>query len=186
MAAPMMSPADARQHAAFTALMWALSYPGRPARLPAAGPDALGLIGETLVDLETGFFTPDAALAARLARTGGRGLPAAAAPYQFYPRLGPAELELLAAAPVGSHAAPDLGATVVVGCAIGQGARLRLSGPGIAGSCEVLVGGLPDELWELRAATVRAPLGWDLFLVAGELVLGVPRTTAVEVLPWPM
>jgi alpha-D-ribose 1-methylphosphonate 5-triphosphate synthase subunit PhnH len=177
-----MSPADARQHATFTALMWALSYPGRATRLPAAGPDALALIGETLVDLETGFFTPDADLAARLARTGGHSLPAASAPYQFYPSLGLSELDLLAAAPVGSYADPDLGATLVIGCVLGQGARLRLSGPGIAGDCEVLVGGLPADLWALRAATVRAPLGWDLFLVADSAVLGLPRTTAVEVL----
>jgi alpha-D-ribose 1-methylphosphonate 5-triphosphate synthase subunit PhnH len=176
-----MSPADARQHATFTALMWALSYPGRVARLPA-GPDALAMIGETLVDLETGFFTPDADLAARLAHTGARRLPVASAPYQFYPRLGPSDLTLLTTAPVGSYADPDLGATVVIGCAIGQGARLRLSGPGIASACEVRVDGLPNELWELRATMLRAPLGWDLFLVTEGSVLGLPRTTAVEVL----
>jgi alpha-D-ribose 1-methylphosphonate 5-triphosphate synthase subunit PhnH len=181
MAAPVMSPADARQHATFTALMWALSYPGRAARLPAAGPDALALIGETLVDLETGFFTPDAMLTARLARTGGRNLPADAAPYHFYPRLARADLDLLAVAPVGSYAEPDLGATLVIGCSTGRGARLRLSGPGIAGSREVLVADLPDDLWALRAEIARPPLGWDIFLVTGDAVLGLPRTTAVEV-----
>ncbi|MEI7772442.1 MAG: phosphonate C-P lyase system protein PhnH [Chloroflexales bacterium] len=182
MTVPVMSPVDARQHATFTALMWALSYPGRAARLPAAGPDALALIGETLVDLEVGFFTPDAALAARLARTGGRSLPADSAPYQFYPRLGRSELSLLAAAPVGSHAAPDLGATIVIGCALDRGTCLHLSGPGIKGPCEVLVGNVSDELWDLRATAARVPLGWDMFLVAGHTVLGLPRTTAVEVL----
>jgi alpha-D-ribose 1-methylphosphonate 5-triphosphate synthase subunit PhnH len=146
-----------------------------------AAADALAAIGETLVDLETGFFTPDAELAAHLARTGGRAMSPAAAPYQFYPRLGPAELDLLAVAPLGSHVEPDLGATIVIGCALGRGARLRLSGPGINGPGEALVDGLPAALWELRAATARAPLGWDLFLVAGDMVLGLPRTTAVEV-----
>jgi alpha-D-ribose 1-methylphosphonate 5-triphosphate synthase subunit PhnH len=182
MTVPVMSPADARQHATFTALMWALSYPGRTTRLPAAGPDALALIGETLVDLETGFFTPDAILTARLARTGGRNLPPAAAAYQFYPRLGLPEFDLLAAAPVGSHAAPDLGATIMIGCTFGRGSCLRLSGPGIPGVCEVLVDGLPDDLWDLRVTMAHAPLGWDIFLVAGDAVLGLPRTTTVEVL----
>jgi alpha-D-ribose 1-methylphosphonate 5-triphosphate synthase subunit PhnH len=175
-----MSPADARQHATFTALLWALSYPGRPARLPAGGPDALAAIGESLVDLEAGFFTPDADLAAKLARTGGRAMRPATAPYQFYPRLGRPELDLLAAAPLGTYAAPDLGATLVIGCALGRGARLSLRGPGIVGACEVAVDGLPGELWALRAIA-RPPLGWDIFLVSADAVLGLPRTTAVEV-----
>ncbi|MEI8306821.1 MAG: phosphonate C-P lyase system protein PhnH [Chloroflexales bacterium] len=186
MTAPVMNAADTRQHATFTALMWALSYPGRATRLPAAGLDALALIGETLVDLETGFFTPDAMLTAHLARTGGRNLPPDAAPYQFYPRLGRADLDLLATAPVGSHADPDLAATIVIGCPLGWDTRLRLSGPGIAGTREVLIAGLPNALWSLRAATARAPLGWDLFLVMDSAVLGLPRTTTVEVLAWPM
>ena len=109
MTTPVMSPVDARQHDTFTTLMWALSYPGHATYLLATGADAFALIGETLVDLETGFFTPDSLLTARLARTGGRSLPAESAPYQFYPRLGISELDLLAAAPVGSHAAPTSG-----------------------------------------------------------------------------
>ncbi len=186
MTVPVMNPADTRQHATFTALMWALSYPGRATRLPVAGPDALTLIGETLVDLETSFFTPDAMLTARLSHTGGRSLPADSASYQFYPRLSRSDLDLLASAPVGTHVAPDLGATIVIGCALGWDTRLRLRGPGIAGTREILIAGLPDAFWSLRAATARAPLGWDIFLVTDNAVLGLPRTTAVEVLSWPM
>jgi alpha-D-ribose 1-methylphosphonate 5-triphosphate synthase subunit PhnH len=182
MTTPMMSPADAQQHATFTALMWALSYPGRRTYLPVAGFDALAAIAETLVDLETGFFTPDAALAARLARTGGRTMPPATAPYQFYPRFGLSELDMLTAAPVGSHANPDLGATIIIGCAFDAGTRLRLRGPGIADTCDVKIGNIPAALWELRTAAVHPPLGWDLLLVSGEMLLGLPRTTALEVI----
>jgi alpha-D-ribose 1-methylphosphonate 5-triphosphate synthase subunit PhnH len=177
---PVMSTAEGRQHAAFTAMMWALSYPGRPQRLPAGGRDAFALIGETLVDLETGYFSPDASLAAALARTGGRALPPPQAPYQLYPQLDEARLDLLAAAPVGTYADPDLGATLVIGCALGAGPALTLRGPGIPGAATLRLGGIPAGLWPLRARAVY-PLGWDLLFVSGDQLVGLPRTTSVEV-----
>lgn len=180
MAVPAMAGGEALQHAAFTALMWALSYPGRPQRLPAAGPAAFALIGETLVDLETGYFTPDAALSAALARTGGRLLPPGRAPYHLYPRLDEATLAQLAAAPAGTHLDPDLGATLVLGCALGEGPELTLMGPGVARAITLRAGGLPPGLWRLRGA-LAYPLGWDMLLVDGDQVVGLPRTTAVEV-----
>jgi alpha-D-ribose 1-methylphosphonate 5-triphosphate synthase subunit PhnH len=175
-----MTRAEVRQHAAFTALMWALSYPGRPQRLPDAGPAAFALVGATLVDLETGYFTPDDALAAALARTGGQPLSPARAPYQFYPRLDDAGLAALALAPAGTYLDPDLGATLVLGCRLGAGAALTLVGPGVQRPIALRVGGLPPALWELRAAH-RYPLGWDLLLLDGDQLVGLPRTTAVEV-----
>jgi len=181
MATPVMSPLELRQHAAFTALMWALSYPGRPQQLPARGLAAFGAIAEALVDLETGYFTPDAALAAALAATGGRTLTPDRAPYQFYPRLTATELDALRLAPVGTYAYPDLGATLVLGCALGSGPTLSLTGPGISGSVQLRVEGLPEQLWALRTAAGPFPLGWDLLLVDGDQVVGLPRSTAVEV-----
>lgn len=180
MSVPAMTPAEVRQHAAFTAMMWALSYPGRPQRLPAAGLPAFTLIGETLVDLETGYYTPDAALAAALARTGGRAMPPDLAPYQLYPRLDEVALAGVAAAPVGTYLDPDLGATLVLGCVLGEGPTLTLAGPGIARAITLRVGGLPASIWRLRAASPY-PLGWDILLVAGDQLVGLPRTTAVEV-----
>jgi alpha-D-ribose 1-methylphosphonate 5-triphosphate synthase subunit PhnH len=176
-----MTEAEARNHATFTALMWALSYPGRPQSLPARGMGALAAIGAALLDLETNYYTPDAELDALLARTGARRAPASEARYQLFPSLGPAELDALAAAPVGSYAYPDESATLVLGCSLGQGERLRLSGPGIQASAALRVAGLPPELWRLRAEAVRYPLGWDLLLVSGDQVVGLPRTTVVEV-----
>lgn len=177
---PTMSPDEARQHAAFTAMMWALSYPGRQRNLPAAGHEAFVLLGATLVDLETGYYTPDAGLAAALARTGGRALPPELAPYQLYPELDEAGLAALARAPLGTYLDPDLGATLILGCRIGEGPTLTLVGPGIARALSVRIGGLPPRLWQLRAAATY-PLGWDMLLVDGDQLLGLPRTTAVEV-----
>jgi alpha-D-ribose 1-methylphosphonate 5-triphosphate synthase subunit PhnH len=175
-----MTSAERQQHAAFTALMWALSRPGRPQRLPTSGLSAFVLIGATLVDLETGYYTPDAELATALAHTGGRALPPSQAPYQLYPHLDPAGLAALAAAPAGTHLDPDLGATLVLGCTLGAGQTLTLVGPGIAGTFTLRVDGLPTGLWRLHKA-LDYPRGWDLLLVSGDQVVGLPRTTAVEV-----
>ncbi len=180
MSQPAMTPAEARQHAAFTAMMWTLSHPGRIQRLPAFGIPAFSLIGETLVDIESGYFTPDPALAATLAATGGRAMTPDQAPYQFYPQLDETGLTMLAKAPAGTYLDPDLGATLVLGCAFGEGRALTLSGPGLARALTVQVGGLPEGLWGLRAA-LAYPLGWDIVLVSGDQILGLPRTTAVEV-----
>ncbi len=43
------------------------------------------------------------------------------------------QLRRLARAPVGTYQYPDESATLVVGCALGAGRELRLSGPGVPG-----------------------------------------------------
>lgn len=227
---PTMAAAEARQHATFRSLMWALSNPGSAQQLPVGGQAAFAAIGEALLDLETGFFTPHPELYARLAHTGARPLTPDTAPYQFYPQLGLSELELLSGAPIGTYREPDTAATIVVGCRFAsatppppaslrpqgeQGAsrhhgphplspapaaqergdapqrdlvRLMLRGPGIApagripSAATLQIAGLPLDLWRLRAERGPYPLGWDLFLVDGERVVGLPRTTQVEVL----
>jgi alpha-D-ribose 1-methylphosphonate 5-triphosphate synthase subunit PhnH len=178
---PTMNETEAREHATFTALMWALSYPGRPHTLPVTGSAAFTAIAEALVDLETGYFTPHAALAEQLARTGGRAQPPRQALYQFYPQLTPSMLDMLAAAPVGTHCDPDLAATLVLVCTLDKGARLTLRGPGIPATLTITLGGIPPEFWPMRTALGVYPLGWDVFFVAGDQVIGLPRTTLVEV-----
>lgn len=200
---PTMAAAEARQHATFRALMWALSHPGRPQRLPVGGLAAFAAIGEALLDLETGCFTPHPELSARLSQTGARALAPDAAPYQFYPALSPADLDLIARAPIGSYRAPDTAATIVAGCRIASVAplgeredaperglvQITLRGPGVNPAAlspqpaplGLQIAGLPAELWRLRAERGPYPLGWDLFLVDDDRVVGLPRTTQVEV-----
>jgi alpha-D-ribose 1-methylphosphonate 5-triphosphate synthase subunit PhnH len=83
-------------------------------------------------------------------------------------------------AQVGTLLYPDQAATIVVGCKLGVGTSMRLRGPGIAGVTTLSIGGLPSAFWQLRAERIVYPLGWDLFLLDGDLVAGLPRSTLIE------
>lgn len=181
MPTPAMSADEARAHTTFTALMWALSQPGQAQRLPARGLEAFGAIADALIDLETSYSTDHPELHQLLVRSGARARPSSAAMYQFYPQLSAATLPMLSDAPAGTYAYPDESATLIVGCALGTGRRLSLRGPGIAAVTELLIDGIPDAFWALREQICRYPLGWDILLVANDRVLGLPRTTQIEV-----
>lgn len=190
--AVLYTAAEARARETFQALMWALSYPGRPFKLPRqpsallATPDAdlplnaFALIGEALLDLETSFTTRDDSLAAMLGRTGARALLPERADYHFYPRLDEAALDDIARAAGGTMLRPDTSATLIIGCAFAAGRRFRWQGPGIAAAVEVFLGGLPARFWNLRTAARRYPLGWDVYFVDHGQVIGLPRTTDVS------
>jgi alpha-D-ribose 1-methylphosphonate 5-triphosphate synthase subunit PhnH len=165
----------------FSALMWALSHPGREQRLPNSGQRAFVAIATTLIDLETSFYTPDGALAHELARTGARSAPIDVAHYQFYLEVTEHDLEPLYAAPVGSYAYPDESASLLIGCRLGSGTSLTLHGPGIQGSSTLYVGGVPRAFWSLRASAIRYPLGWDIWLIDEDRIVGLPRSIVIEV-----
>jgi len=181
MPTPALSAAEARAQATFTALMWALSQPGQAQQLPAGGLAAFSAIAEALIDLETSYYTDHPELHQILARSGARARPSSAAMYQFYPQLSAATLSLLGDAPAGTYTYPDESTTLILGCALGGGSRLRLRGPGIATVTELWVDGIPVAFWALREQICRYPLGWDVLFVAGDCVLGLPRTTQIEV-----
>jgi alpha-D-ribose 1-methylphosphonate 5-triphosphate synthase subunit PhnH len=183
-----MTPEETRAHAAFVALMGALSYPGRRRALGVPPTDAFSAIADALIDLEVSYYSPDARLRAQLARTGARAAASQLARYHFYPTLTRADVAALRDASVGSHALPDDSATLIVGCDLSPRVddeslvtRLRLSGPGIPGAVDLLVGGIPGSFWSVRAQVIRYPLGWDVFLVSEGEVVGLPRTATVGV-----
>jgi alpha-D-ribose 1-methylphosphonate 5-triphosphate synthase subunit PhnH len=180
MTVPIPTAAEARSHQTFNALLWAFSYPGRRFSLPVDGLGAFGAIAEALVDLETSYYTDDAELQPTLLRTGGRARPVEAAMYQFYPALGDTGIRLLEA-PAGSYAYPDEAATLVIGCTLGAGRALRLNGPGIHGVAHLWLDDIPDWFWPLREQVCRYPLGWEVVLVSGDQLVGLPRTTHIEV-----
>ena len=181
MTTPAMSAAEARAHSTFTALMWALSQPGQIYTLPASGLAAFGAIAHALIDLETSYYIDHSELQQLLIHTGARSRPRSVAMYQFYPQLTATAVATLGEAPVGTYLYPDESATLIFGCTLSAGRPLRLSGPGIATAIDIRLAGIPDTFWALREQICRYPLGWDIFLVAYDRVLGLPRTTRIEV-----
>ncbi len=186
MAHVQMTEHEARSQQVFNALMWALSYPGRVQPLPGSGPQPFLNIGETLIDLETSYYTPQAELQSQLAELGARSKSPELASYQFYPELNERSLEIVRNAPIGSYLSPDDSATLIIGAEIGSGYPLLLSGPGIQTETTLLINGIPPAFWELRKEMRRYPAGWDIFLVGNDQLVGLPRTTDVEVLAWRM
>lgn len=188
---PQSTAAETLARESFQALLSALSNPGQIVRLPGnslATRQACRQIGFTLLDLETSFYTPDPALAAELLVSGARPLSVANAAYLFFPESAaftpPALTQTLAdleQAAMGTITDPDEGATLIIGCRLGEGRLLRLQGPGIQHQSEVRVADLPLEFWHLRAAKISYPLGIDLFLVDGGQVVGLPRSTVIEI-----
>ncbi len=190
---PQSTPAETLARDTFTSLMWCLSNPGQIFRLPFAADlssstlASCELIGTTLLDLETSFFTPDDELKRRLLRSGARFLPVTAAAYHFYPHVAYFQSERLTTtlasieqANLGTITDPDQSATLVIACELGHGRRLHLSGPGIQHATHLQIDALPTDFWRLRSELNHYPLGIDLFLVASDQVVGVPRTTVID------
>lgn len=85
---------------------------------------------------------------------------------------------------LGTLSCPDESATVVikVNSLSGSDLRLKLAGPGIQHSALAGIQGLDKSWLEIRQDWVCAfPLGVDFFIVDDTQVLGLPRTTIVEV-----
>jgi alpha-D-ribose 1-methylphosphonate 5-triphosphate synthase subunit PhnH len=181
MTAPVYTPDEARDRETFLALMWALSYPGRMRDVGSVTHthDTFRAIGSALLDLETSFYTPDAALADELLRTGARPQSASEAAYHFYPALDGAAIESIAQASIGTMLRPDEGATLIIGCAFASGSAFTLKGPGIQTTHDIRLGGIPARFWGLRERALRYPLGWDVYFVDHGHIIGLPRTTAV-------
>lgn len=176
-AQPVHSDFEARTNATYEALMWALSRPGLVRRMPAVG---LAGIVETLIDRECAVFTDDPALSAVVARTGAEVVAMEAADHVFLTAApAPGDLARLRC---GSDLYPDDGATVVCPVRIGEGQRLSLTGPGVNGRVEIALTDVEPGLWQRRAQVMRYPMGFEMFLVDDVQVIGLPRTTVVEVL----
>ncbi len=188
MAVPMLSEPESRSQQTFTALMWALSRPGEIQYFTPLETDLTGLetIAETVLDLETSFFTTDTLLCSKFKKTGAHCAAATQAAYQFYSAISLEQLFLLESAPIGTLLNPDQSATLIVACEFASGLTLELSGAGIQDQTRLEVAGLPLEVFKLRNRVVSFPLGWDLLLVARDnlecKLVGIPRSTKLEIL----
>jgi alpha-D-ribose 1-methylphosphonate 5-triphosphate synthase subunit PhnH len=177
-AVPPYTQDERRDRETFLALMWSCSYPGVVHTLPDDA-DSFTLIAHALLDLETSACTPDPALASLIKGTGARALSPERAAYHLYPAWDAAALDALALASVGTLSYPDTAATIIAPARFGTGTPFTLTGPGVDGARKLHLDGVPEAVWTLRARA-RFPLGWDIFLIDGRSVVGIPRSTQIE------
>lgn len=177
--APLRGEDEIRDNAAFEAILWALSRPGDVRHLPEPGPRTILL---ALIDRECRVHADDPVIAGLAVQTGATLAPLHEACHVFLQLNPGADAARLAALKTGSALYPDEGATVVTEARLGEGQRLRLSGPGIETTREIAVAGLPQGFFALRNDLCRYPLGFDLFIADGSKVMGLPRSTRIEVL----
>jgi alpha-D-ribose 1-methylphosphonate 5-triphosphate synthase subunit PhnH len=170
---------DSRSNATFDALMWALARPGLVQPLPFPG---LFALAESLLDRECTFFCSDERLGTAIAATGAQAVPLVRAEYVFTALDDDRDVSALAGLLHGNLLYPDASATIFAPASIGSGTRLRLSGPGVNGTIDLSIGGVTPSFWTLRAEAARYPLGWDLYLADGDRLVGIPRSTKIEVL----
>ncbi|MCL2428542.1 MAG: phosphonate C-P lyase system protein PhnH [Alphaproteobacteria bacterium] len=84
--------------------------------------------------------------------------------------------------PVGSYAAPEQSATLILDIAsLCRGTRYRLSGPGLRSPTMFAADGLPERFIELWSDNRRQfPCGVDLILCADGALAALPRSVIIE------
>jgi len=184
MPVPVQTAAGRRNQETFTALLNAMSQPGAVQLLH--GGAALTQIAAALLDLEVSAYTADETLQPCLRETGAALKPAREAQYLFFSSLDADALGAVGSAQVGSPLNPHQAATLVVSVRLnaGEGQLWSLTGPGIPGEAAIQVGApaaLLDAFLTLRERQ-NFPLGWDVFLIDGLQVVGLPRSTRIRVL----
>lgn len=179
--------------AVFRATMTALSRPGIPlpigATVTAPAPLTPGLAALTLMlaDPDTSLWLEPRIVSAPEVREWlafQTGAPIVDAPSQADFAL---VLDLEAALPLsrfafGTDGYPDRSTTILAAVpAMTCGPRMTLRGPGIDGTAPFEPTGLPDAfVAEWTENNAHFPRGIDLLLVAENAIVGLPRTTRIE------
>ncbi len=177
MQVPLRSEHETLSHEVFNALMWALSYPGEKQATQHANLEA---IGQTLLDLETSFYTADESLKKDLQLTTAKFKVPEQADYLFFSKFEDSEIKALRSAKHGDLLYPDRSATIILNCKFDEGVRLKLTGPGIETQNTITISAIPEGFWQLHNETRNYPLGWDIFLCDGEGIVGIPRSVEVK------
>ncbi|MDE0969400.1 MAG: phosphonate C-P lyase system protein PhnH [Octadecabacter sp.] len=174
---PVQGVDEAAANKTFEALLWALSRPGLASNLSAASDEA---IIDALIDRECRVYSADPQLMSNILCSGATVSEVKDADHVFLGAL--RDLASLDDISKGSALYPNEGATVVLRVALNKGRKIRLSGPGVKTVLDIQIAGLPDGFWQNRAEMFCYPAGFDLFLRDGRQVIGIPRSTIVEVL----
>ena len=171
----------------FRAVLQALSEPGtvhvvsEPVSAPMALHASSARLLLTLSDFETPvWMEPSAAAEAGAWVRFHCAAPLAAEPVaaRFAVLDGKASAPPLSAFNAGEDRYPDKSATLIVQVAsLEGGTPVTLAGPGIEGVRSIAPAGLAEGFWDAFAANgARYPLGVDLVLVAGDAIMGLPRS----------
>ncbi|MCG7505416.1 phosphonate C-P lyase system protein PhnH [Mesorhizobium retamae] len=168
---------DARDNAVFDAVLWAMSRPGDCRHMTTPGPLAVAL---ALVDQECRAHAEDPDLAEALRRTGATLVDLERADHVFLALDSDAALFRLERLSLGDPLYPEQGATLVSPARIGQGAELKLTGPGIETETRLCIGNVHPQFWAQRKRLCAYPLGFEVIFVDGEEIVAIPRSTLVE------
>lgn len=84
---------------------------------------------------------------------------------------------------LGAAESPEQAVTLLIRVdSLTGGAPIVLSGPGIQHTATIAPVGLPEHFWRERAALAPlSPCGVDCYLVCGDTLIGLPRTTQAKV-----
>ena len=178
---------------AFRAIMGAMATPGRPHTVafgdiepPKPLDVATAAAALCLFDFETPVWldgaTADAGTAGYIRFHCGAPLVSSPDAASFAIIADPAAMPPLPDFNPGEEQYPDRSATLILQVrSLTEGQSFRLSGPGIETTHDISVAGLPTRFiadWRINHA--RYPTGVDVLLVAGQTVVGLPRSTRVE------
>lgn len=136
-------------------------------------------IVETLIDLECAVFCDTDDLRGLAGRTGAALVDPAKADHLFL-SAAPSP-DMLRTLRMGSDLHPEDGASVIFPATVGAGRSLRLTGPGCDGAVDIALD-VDPAIWTERARMMRYPMGVEMLLIDGDRVLGLPRSTQIEVL----
>lgn len=177
------------QQAAFRAVMQALAEPGCivPAGAMVGEASPLGPVARaialSLLDFEVRYHLAPSLAAAESDITFHTGSRLAARPDESefaFVDLTHDALDLARYAQ-GTPEYPDRSTTIILKVeSFAGGPTLAIAGPGIPGTRELAIPGLPaDFIVQWAANAARAPLGVDLLFTTNEAVLGLPRSTRI-------
>jgi alpha-D-ribose 1-methylphosphonate 5-triphosphate synthase subunit PhnH len=171
----------------FRELLQAMARPAAPRALPVLPPSpapmtpAAMAILLTLCDATTSVWLqqPEEEAVRHLRFHAGLKLAEQPQDADFALITDPASMPPLDAFARGDLRYPDRSASLIVQVAgFRTDGSNRFMGPGIREAETLAIEGLPHDFWQQRAAlSAQLPLGIDLYFVAAEQVVGLPRTT---------
>ena len=180
--------------ATFRAVLHAFAYPGR---VMEAGADlapppplhqATAAIGLTLFDMDTPVWLDEAAATPEVEAffRFHCGCPVSPSPERarFAIIADASGLRALDHFDCGTDEAPDRSTTVIIQVArfLQGSGGVVLTGPGIKDTQSILVDGVPVEFWRQRQAQRNLfPRGIDIIFTVDHRLVGLPRTTGVDV-----